>query len=250
MTDNAKRGDRLVKLAARCRALAADEAAALPTHGRMLRHTALACLAAMASALTPASVLRPSPASALRAPTASRAPKAPLRAPLSSRVQRSRTPVAQYGQQENLPAGWTSGFDQASQATYYVDEVTGVSQWEPVLTRTSRGLSTRHRAACPEAPRTVRTPYAYQPRACRTYRVSLHHRWEPPHAAAYWDSSRDIEPDAAAAAAAPQAAQVVWRIVPTCGVCNVVFNVGNGQQQVLGRSQLVLGYPNPNLTPA
>eukprot|EP00964_Phaeocystis_antarctica_P086869 scaffold55054_cov61-Phaeocystis_antarctica.AAC.5 len=29
----------------------------------------------------------------------------------------------------------------------------------------------RHRAACPEAPRTVRTGYAYQPRACRTYRV-------------------------------------------------------------------------------
>ena len=174
----------------------------LPTHGRMLRYTALACLAAMASALTPASVLRLSPASALRAPTASRAPTAPLRALLSSRFQRSRTPVAQYGQQENLPAGWTSGFDQASQATYYVDEVTGVSQWEP------------------------------------------------PQAAAYWDSSRDIEPDAAAAAAASQAAQVVWRIVPTCGVCNVVFNVGNGQQQVLGRSQLVLGYPNPNLTPA
>ena len=29
----------------------------------------------------------------------------------------------------------------------------------------------RHRAACLEAPRTVRTPYAYQPRPCRTYRV-------------------------------------------------------------------------------
>ena len=36
--------------------MAADEAAALPTHGRMLRYTALACLAAMASALTPAAM--------------------------------------------------------------------------------------------------------------------------------------------------------------------------------------------------
>ena len=35
----------------------------------------------------------------------------------------------------------------------------------------------RHRAACPRAPRTVRTPHAYQPRAGRThaYRV-VHHR--------------------------------------------------------------------------
>eukprot|EP00964_Phaeocystis_antarctica_P070183 scaffold42696_cov57-Phaeocystis_antarctica.AAC.3 len=28
----------------------------------------------------------------------------------------------------------------------------------------------------PGAPRTVRTPYAYQPRACRTYRVPWYHR--------------------------------------------------------------------------
>ena len=34
----------------------------------------------------------------------------------------------------------------------------------------------RRRAACPEAPHTVRPGYAYQPRACRTYRVLWHHR--------------------------------------------------------------------------
>ena len=131
-----------------------------------MRCTFLACLAATALALTPAS------------------------GTLCSRVQRSRTLVAQYGQQDNLPAGWTSGFDQASQSTYYVNEVTGVSQWEP------------------------------------------------PDAAAYWDSSKGPQ-----AAAAPQAAQVIWRIVPTTGVCNVVFNVGNGQQQVLGRSHMADDHP-------
>ena len=156
--------------------------------GRMLGYAALACLAATASALTPASVLRSSPASPLSAPTGSRAPAA-SRAPLSSRVQRSRTLVAQYSQQDNLPAGWNSGFDQGSQSTYYVNEVTGVSQWEP------------------------------------------------PDAAAYWDSSKGPQ------AAAVQAAQVVWRVVPTTGVCNVVFNVGNGQQQVLGRSHMADDHP-------
>ena len=154
----------------------------------MLGYAALACLAATASALTPASVLRSSPASPLSAPTGSRAPAA-SRAPLSSRVQRSRTLVAQYSQQDNLPAGWNSGFDQGSQSTYYVNEVTGVSQWEP------------------------------------------------PDAAAYWDSSKGPQ------AAAVQAAQVVWRVVPTTGVCNVVFNVGNGQQQVLGRSHMADDHP-------
>ena len=34
----------------------------------------------------------------------------------------------------------------------------------------------RRRATGPEAPSAVRTPYAYQPRACRTYRVPWHHR--------------------------------------------------------------------------
>lgn len=144
---------------------------------------AFACLAATASALTPASVLRSSLAPALRAPAAWRAPEA-SRAPRSSRL------VAQYDQRENLPAGWSSRFDQASQAIYYVNEATGVSQWEP------------------------------------------------PQAAAYWESST-----APQAAAAPQAARMVWRLVPTTGVCNVVFNVANGQQQVLGRSHLADAHP-------
>ena len=141
---------------------------------------AFACLAATASALSPASVLR-SPA--LRASTA-------LRAPELSRAPRSGRLVAQYDQRENLPAGWSSRFDQASQAIYYVNEATGVSQWEP------------------------------------------------PQAAAYWESST-----APHAAAAQQASRVVWRIVPTTGVCNVVFNVANGQQQVLGRSHLADDHP-------
>eukprot|EP00964_Phaeocystis_antarctica_P118866 scaffold82598_cov59-Phaeocystis_antarctica.AAC.5 len=37
----------------------------------------------------------------------------------------------------------------------------------------------RRRAACPGAGTTVRTPYTYQPRPCRTYHVPWHHRWEP-----------------------------------------------------------------------
>ena len=69
---------------------------------------ACACLAATATAL------RPTLAPALR--------------PQVDLVQRTRALIAQ--QQQGLPAGWTSGFDQTSQATYYVNDQTGESQWE------------------------------------------------------------------------------------------------------------------------
>ena len=91
----------------------------------MLRYTALAYLTATASALAPASVLRP----LLRASPALTAPAA-LSAPLRGRARRTRTLLAQYGAQDQLPAGWTSGFDQTSQSTYYVNDQTGESQWE------------------------------------------------------------------------------------------------------------------------
>ena len=72
----------------------------------------LAYLAATASALAPTSV-------------------SVLSAPLG-RAWRSRTILAQYYEQDQqgLPAGWTAGFDQTSQTTYYVNDQTGVSQWE------------------------------------------------------------------------------------------------------------------------
>jgi len=34
-------------------------------------------------------------------------------------------------QQQGLPAGWTTGIDQSSGQTYYFNEQTGQSQWEP-----------------------------------------------------------------------------------------------------------------------
>merc|ERR1712106_667501 len=46
------------------------------------------------------------------------------RIPLGGRVRVLAT-------MRDLPAGWTTGFDQANQATYYVNEQTGQSQWEP-----------------------------------------------------------------------------------------------------------------------
>ena len=49
-------------------------------------------------------------------------------------------------------------------------------------------------------------------------------QWEPPQAAAAQQQG--------------YGAQVTWRLVPTTGVCNVAFNVGNDQQQVLGRSHM------------
>ena len=68
------------------------------------------------------------------------------------------------------------------------DEVEGSTlslKSRTVLTRTSRGLRAqppacctdlRRRAACPWAPRTVRTPYVYQLRLYSTYRVPWPHR--------------------------------------------------------------------------
>ena len=70
---------------------------------------ACACLAATATALRPTLV--------------------PALRPQVDRVQRTRALIAQQ-QQQGLPAGWTSGFDQTSQSTYYVNDQTGESQWE------------------------------------------------------------------------------------------------------------------------
>ena len=67
----------------------------------------LACLATTAVALQPTATLR-----------------AVGRIPLGGRVRVLAT-------MRDLPAGWTTGFDQANQATYYVNEQTGQSQWEP-----------------------------------------------------------------------------------------------------------------------
>ena len=65
------------------------------------------------------------------------------------------------------------------------DECATLDKAIAVLTRTSQALRTvrtvyayctyqRRRAACPGAPRTVRSPY--QPGACCTYRAPWHHR--------------------------------------------------------------------------
>jgi len=81
---------------------------------KLMRLTAI-----LASAVT-AAALRASPAAALRA-----SPASALRTPVGC-AQRSRMLVAS----ETLPAGWISGIDQSSGATYYFNEQTGVSQWE------------------------------------------------------------------------------------------------------------------------
>jgi len=35
-----------------------------------------------------------------------------------------------YAQEQQLPAGWTMGYDETSNAAYYINEQTGVSQWD------------------------------------------------------------------------------------------------------------------------
>jgi hypothetical protein len=40
---------------------------------------------------------------------------------------------SQQGYAEDLPAGWTTGIDPSSGSTYYYNEQTGQSQWEPPL---------------------------------------------------------------------------------------------------------------------
>ena len=62
-----------------------------------------------------AAALRPSVASALRSP-------------LGGPVQRARRLTMQ---EQGLPVGWSSAYDATRGATYYVNEQTGESQWEP-----------------------------------------------------------------------------------------------------------------------
>lgn len=78
----------------------------------MLRLSAFAFLAATAEALT----LRPTAASVV------------------GRVQRSRKLFAQ------LSVGWATGVDEASGQTYYYNEQTGQSQWEPPQSATTEWI--------------------------------------------------------------------------------------------------------------
>ena len=36
-----------------------------------------------------------------------------------------------YESAQELPSGWSAAFDEGSQATYYVNDLTGETQWEP-----------------------------------------------------------------------------------------------------------------------
>ena len=94
----------------------------------------LACLAMAATAMQPTAARTPRSTryhrtNSIRA-QAGAWPALAFRAPLGGHVLRSRKLIAQYDAQ-GLPAGWTTGFDQANQCTYYVNEQTGQSQWEP-----------------------------------------------------------------------------------------------------------------------
>ena len=83
-------------------------------------------------------------------------------------------------------------FDEALFRVVEVDQ-RGTGQSPPKLTRTPRpsqppalGTYQRRRAACPRARRTLRTGYAYQPRAFGTYRAP----WHPGHRDARRDDRR------------------------------------------------------------
>jgi hypothetical protein len=45
--------------------------------------------------------------------------------------QGAQQSYAQPGYVQDLPAGWTTGVDESSGATYYYHEQTGQSQWDP-----------------------------------------------------------------------------------------------------------------------
>ena len=76
-----------------------------------------------------AAALRPSVASALRSP-------------LGGPVQRARRLTMQ---EQGLPVGWSSAYDATRGATYYVNEQTGESQWEPPQQQGDYGVAGRPR---------------------------------------------------------------------------------------------------------
>ena len=114
---------------------------------------ALNCLAAWASALT---VLRPIPLPAGPHP--------------SDCFQRTRKLVAQDG--------WTTALDEGTGATYYYNELTGQSQWEPP-----------DQTQVPQAAAQSGWTTAVDTSTGQTYyynEVTGQAQWEPPSQASHW----------------------------------------------------------------
>ena len=68
-------------------------------------------------------------------------PTPPTPLSLRARVVVHRISTLVVAQLDGLPAGWTTGFDEANQATYYINEQTGQSQWEPPVAVAADSIS-------------------------------------------------------------------------------------------------------------
>jgi len=151
-----------------------------------------------------AAALRPSPAF--------------MRTPLGN-IMRSSKLVAQ---QQQLPVGWTTAFDQESGATYYYNEQSGHSQWDPP-----------HQADAPVLPAGWTTGYDQSCGATYYYNEQTgQSQWEPPQSSSTQQQDSD--------------AQVVWRMALTSGWGPKFagkYTLRAGEEEALGRYDMFLHKP-------
>ena len=69
--------------------------------------------------------------------------------PASQQEQGAYAQQGGYESAQELPSGWRTAFDEGSQATYYVNELTGETQWEAPSPQPSAAQPAAQQAASP-----------------------------------------------------------------------------------------------------
>jgi len=143
--------------------------------------------------------------------------------------QRSSKLVAQYGI-PHLPAGWTTGVDQASGATFYFNEQTGQSQWEAPQSSSA----SEQGGYAQELPAGWTTGFD---QSCGTmyycYEQTGHCQWEPPQ-----QQEGSLQPHELPSAQQDPSSKTSWRVASIKGWgprFGGKYTLRNGDEEVLGR---------------
>ena len=137
-----------------------------------------------------------------------------LRSPLGGRVQRARRLTMQ---EQGLPVGWLAAFDGTSGATYYVNEQTGESQWEPPLQQGGYALQGGYDTAQALPSGWTRSFDAASGAAYYVNERTGESQWEPPSPELSSPQPAAAQQPAYSKPAAQKSAQAVWRMASASG---------------------------------
>ena len=164
----------------------------------------------------------------------------PFRAQVA--VKRSARLIAQQEYVQNLPAGWTTGFDQANGHIYYVNQQTGQSQWEmPQGDPTHSGLRQNER----DLPAGWTMGFDQSCAAFYYYNEQTgQSQWEPPQQGGYQQQEPAEQLVSKVAAATQQGVTCTMRSATGWGPRYAgKYTLRNGDEEILGRYDMDVRLP-------